>query len=77
MPKLCRLIGIAIVLASLGAGPARGEPPSDSGLAAYWDFDEPAGFRVIDRAGGDHPGTLASTARSALGPFASRRPARR
>jgi hypothetical protein len=74
MPKLCRLIGIAIVLASLGAGPARGEPPSDSGLAAYWDFDEPAGFRVIDRAGGDHPGTLQGSPAAARvdGPFGSR-----
>ncbi len=55
------------------AGLVWAEPPSDKGLVAYWDFDEPSGDRAVDRAGGDNHGTLQGSpkAKRADGPFGS------
>jgi len=63
----------AVVALLSWAGITFAEPPSDKGLVAYWDFDEPSGDRVIDRAGGDNHGTLQGSpkAKRVNGPFGS------
>jgi len=73
MEKSFRLLGTAAILVWLLVGAVRAEPPSDKGLVALWDFDDPSGSQVPDRAGGDNPGTLrgSPTARRVAGPFGS------
>ena len=61
----------ATIASFFWTGIACAEPPSDKGLVAYWDFDEPSGGRVVDRAGGDNDGTLQGSppAQRVDGPF--------
>jgi len=63
----------AVVVSFCWAGFIYAEPPSDDGLVACWDFDEPAGNRAVDRAGGDNHGTLNGSpkAKRVDGPFGS------
>jgi len=71
--KTCWLTAMAVALMLLGTGIVGAEPPSDDGLVAYWDFDEPSGTRAADRAGGRNHGTLrgSPTADRVDGPFGS------
>ena len=69
LDRVWALAGVVLLWAGLVAA----EPPSEEGLAAYWDFDEPSGARAVDRAGGDNDGTLGGTpaAQRVEGPFGS------
>lgn len=58
MRTVCCLAPAVGILASLAAELAPAEPPSQLGLVACWDFDEPSGKVAIDRAGDDNRGTL-------------------
>jgi len=64
---------VATVALLFSTGIIGAQPPSDEGVVAYWNFDEPAGDRVVDRVGGDNHGALqgSSKARRVDGPFGS------
>ncbi|MFH1923159.1 MAG: LamG-like jellyroll fold domain-containing protein, partial [Planctomycetota bacterium] len=66
-------VGVLAGVMLLWAGGVAAEPPSEAGLAAYWDFDEPSGARAVNRTGGDNHGTLRGTpaAQRVEGPFGS------
>ena len=64
----------ALAVTFCWTGIVRAQAPSDSGLVAFWDFDEPSGALVADRVGGGNDGTLqgSTKAKRVEGPFGSR-----